>query len=81
MMKSKKWVDMDADELIKEGKSFKWVTILNLIIALISFIHTMYNPILLSAFICVAFLLLGLFYMNVKFHLDTLSVIKNPGVR
>lgn len=82
-MKNKKWVDMDADELQKEGKTFKWMAVSSLIGVLIFWIITMVRFLLvdkfnyITSFVCIMFFFLAIFGTIIKFHLEQLMVIKN----
>ena len=82
-MKSKPWIDMEADELKKEGKRFKWYAIISLLIFLGSFLFYMYKALFFGihneifALFVVLFLLLAIFELTIRFHIDTLRVIKN----
>ena len=86
-MKSKKWVDMDVDELKKESKLFRWACLISLTMCLVCFSTFMYRLLVASvfnnllAFFSVFFFLMAIIYLIVRFHLDTLGVIKNLKLR
>jgi len=78
----KKWVEMDADELKKEGKIFKWSAIISLFVCLFSWLFYLYKLILdnvhnsVYALFTIVFLLLAIFEIVIRFHVDTLFVIR-----